>query len=63
MLGFLFKALARVGYSQEQVVTTLENKMKCGIGVCGRCNVGPFFVCKDGPVVTWAELESMPKDL
>jgi NAD(P)H-flavin reductase len=62
MLHFLFLSLGSLGYRPEQVVTTLENKMKCGIGHCGRCYVGPFSVCRDGPVVTWAELERLPKD-
>jgi NAD(P)H-flavin reductase len=63
MLGFLFRALERMGYQREQVVTTLENKMKCGVGLCGRCNVGRFLVCRDGPVVTWAQLEALPSEL
>jgi NAD(P)H-flavin reductase len=62
MLHFLFRSLEQLGYGHDQVVTTLENKMKCGIGHCGRCYVGPFAVCRDGPVVTWAELEQLPKD-
>ncbi len=62
MLHYLFLSLGRVGYSPDQVVTTLENKMKCGIGHCGRCYVGPFSVCRDGPVVTWAELNQLPED-
>ena len=62
MLHFLFLSLGKKGYEPEQVVTTLENKMKCGIGHCGRCYVGPFSVCRDGPVVTWAELNQLPKD-
>lgn len=62
MLRYLFEALDRMGYRREQVVTTLENKMKCGIGHCGRCSVGPFSVCRDGPVVTWAQLEALPMD-
>jgi NAD(P)H-flavin reductase len=62
MLHFLFLSLGKVGYEPDQVVTTLENKMKCGIGHCGRCYVGPFSVCRDGPVVTWAELNELPKD-
>jgi sulfhydrogenase subunit gamma (sulfur reductase) len=62
MLRYLFEALDRMGYRRGQVVTTLENKMKCGIGHCGRCNVGPFSVCRDGPVVTWAQLEALPRD-
>ncbi len=62
MLHFLFLSLGKLGYGPDQVVTTLENKMKCGIGHCGRCYVGPFSVCRDGPVVTWRELNALPKD-
>ncbi len=62
MLHYLFLSLDRLGYRHDQVTTTLENRMKCGIGLCGRCNVGPFFVCRDGPVLTWQELDSLPKD-
>jgi sulfhydrogenase subunit gamma (sulfur reductase) len=63
MLRFLFEALGRLGYPKNRVITTLENKMKCGLGKCGRCNVGPFFVCKDGPVITWERLSQLPADL
>lgn len=62
MLHYLFAALDELGYDPEQVITTLENKMKCGVGHCGRCNVGPFYVCRDGPVLSWAELNRLPKD-
>ncbi len=62
MLRFLFMSLEKMKFTPEQVYTTLENKMKCGIGICGRCNVGPFFVCRDGPVLTWAELNRLPRD-
>jgi NAD(P)H-flavin reductase len=62
MLHYLFVSLAKTGFSSEQVVTTLENKMKCGLGLCGRCNVGRHYVCVDGPVFTWAQLRTMPKD-
>ena len=62
MLHYLFLSLDRLGYRHDQVMTTLENRMKCGIGLCGRCNVGPFLVCRDGPVVSWQELDGLPKD-
>jgi NAD(P)H-flavin reductase len=62
MLHYLFLSLEKMQFTPEQVITTLENKMKCGVGICGRCNVGPFFVCRDGPVLTWAELNKLPKD-
>ena len=63
MLHFMLIALDELNFELEQIVTTLENKMKCGIGQCGRCNIGRFFVCRDGPVVTAAQLKSMPEDL
>jgi NAD(P)H-flavin reductase len=62
MLHYLFESLDRMGYSPEVVVTTLENKMKCGLGLCGRCNVGRYFVCVDGPVITRAQLDRLPRD-
>jgi NAD(P)H-flavin reductase len=62
MLRFLFLSLKELGYSPDQVVTTLENKMKCGLGLCGRCNVGRHFVCTDGPVFTWKQVLEMPND-
>jgi NAD(P)H-flavin reductase len=62
MLHFMFQALEKLGFSPEQVITTLENKMKCGLGICGRCNIGPVFVCKDGPVFSWAQVRDLPKD-
>ena len=63
MLRFMLVALDRLGFPPEHVVTTLENKMKCGVGLCGRCNVGRFVVCRDGPVITAAKLKSLPADL
>lgn len=63
MLHFMLITLDQLGFSPEQVVTTLENKMKCGLGQCGRCNVGRFFVCRDGPVITAAQLRRLPADL
>ncbi len=62
MLHFLFQSLGKLGFEPPDVVTTLENKMKCGLGLCGRCNVGRQYVCVDGPVFTWAQLQTMPKD-
>ena len=62
MLHFLFQSLESLNYSPEQVVTTLENKMKCGFGHCGRCNVGSFYVCRDGPVVSWEQMQALPAD-
>jgi sulfhydrogenase subunit gamma (sulfur reductase) len=62
MIKFTFPVLARLGFSPENIFTTLENRMKCGVGKCGRCNVGKYFVCKDGPVFTFAQLKEMPQE-
>ena len=55
-------SLLKLGFAREDVITTLELRMKCGIGKCGRCNIGSKFVCLDGPVFTLAELEELPDE-
>jgi NAD(P)H-flavin reductase len=62
MIKFVIKALEELGFRDEQIYTTVENKMKCGIGKCGRCNIGFHYVCKDGPVYSWAELKKLPQE-
>ena len=62
MIKFTFPVLARLGFAPEDVFTTLENRMKCGVGKCGRCNTGQYYVCKDGPVFTLAQLKGMPQE-
>jgi NAD(P)H-flavin reductase len=54
--------LEKVGFEPENIILSLENRMKCGIGMCGRCNVGEKFVCKDGPVFSLAQLKELPQD-
>ena len=61
MIKFTFPVLAKLGFAPENIFTTLENRMKCGVGKCGRCNVGPMYVCKDGPVFTAEQLETLPQ--
>jgi len=60
MIKFTQPVLEELGFKPEQIIMSLENRMKCGIGMCGRCNVGNKFVCKDGPVFTLAQLKTMP---
>ncbi len=62
MITLSVKALEALGFTQDSIYATLENRMKCGIGKCGRCNVGPVYVCKEGPVFTAAQLNSLPPD-
>jgi len=62
MIRFTIQALAKLGFTDEQIVTTLERRMKCGVGLCGRCNIGGKFVCVDGPVFTQAQLKGLPQE-
>jgi len=55
-------ALKELNFKDEQILLSLEMRMKCGIGKCGRCNVGNKFVCLDGPVFSQAELNKLPKE-
>jgi len=57
MIRFTFPVLEKLGFTPEQMITTLEKRMKCGIGKCGRCNIGNIFVCRDGPVFSFAQIK------
>ena len=62
MIKFTLQALLELGFDKKQVYTTLEFRMKCGIGKCGRCNVGDKYICKDGPVFRMDELQELPSE-
>ena len=54
--------LEKIGFQQNQIYSTLENRMKCGFGKCGHCMVGNVYVCKDGPVFRYDELLALPAE-
>ena len=56
MIKFTLLTLSKLGFAPEQMVVTLEAKMKCGMGKCGRCNLGEKHVCTDGPVFSYTEI-------
>ncbi|NLO21131.1 MAG: hydrogenase [Syntrophomonadaceae bacterium] len=62
MIKFVLQSLEKMGYTDDQVITTLEMRMKCGIGKCGRCNIGSEYICLDGPVFTLAQLKQLPQE-
>lgn len=62
MIKFTLAGLTELGFDKTQVYTTMELKMKCGVGKCGRCNIGNKYVCKDGPVFRCDQLDEMPNE-
>jgi len=62
MIKLTLPVLKDLGFNDGNIYTTLENRMKCGIGKCGHCNVGPIYVCKDGPVFSYPELLALPAE-
>ena len=62
MIKFTLAGLKELGFKENQVYTTMELRMKCGIGKCGRCNIGNKYVCKDGPVFRFDQLDELPNE-
>ena len=63
MIKFTLAAFQELGFKDENIVTTLARRMKCGIGICGRGNIGGKYVCLDGPVFTQAQLNQLPPEM
>ncbi|MBQ9098307.1 MAG: FAD/NAD(P)-binding protein [Clostridia bacterium] len=62
MIKFTLPGLIELGFDKTQIFTTMELRMKCGIGKCGRCNIGNKYVCKDGPVFRFDQLDELPDE-
>jgi NAD(P)H-flavin reductase len=56
MMGSAVRALGELGLPPERVYVSLERNMRCGVGLCGHCQLGPTLVCRDGPVYAWPEV-------
>ena len=60
MLKFVTGKLLEIGYSPEQIYLSMNRRMSCGTGKCGRCNIGPYYLCKDGPDMNYALIKDYP---
>ncbi|MDD5596120.1 MAG: FAD/NAD(P)-binding protein [Candidatus Omnitrophica bacterium] len=58
MIKYTIPVLLKLGFCEPSIITTLEMKMKCGLGKCGRCNIGHLYICKDGPVFNYAQIKN-----
>ena len=59
MMRFTVQELLRKGLEMKDVYVSMERNMKCGIGLCGHCQYGPVFVCRDGPVFCFEEIANI----
>ena len=59
MMRFTIKELEAAGVGEESIFVSLERNMKCGVGLCGHCQFGPEFLCKDGPVFPYGHVKNL----
>lgn len=63
MMRFVVRGLQARGFAPEQIYVSLERRMSCGVKKCGNCQIGPKFVCQDGPVFAYAEIQELAEDV
>jgi len=60
MMKFVTLKLLELGFREEHIYLSMEKNMSCGVGKCGHCRIGTYYVCKDGPVFTYASIKNFP---
>jgi len=60
MLKFVTQRALAIGYQPSQIYLSMNRRMSCGIGKCGRCNIGPYYLCKDGPDMCYEKIKDYP---
>ena len=60
MLKFTTITLIDEGFKPDQIYLSMNRRMSCGMGLCGRCNIGPYYLCKDGPDINYALIKDYP---
>jgi len=60
MMHYVVLELMNMGFHEDQLYLSLERRMRCGIAQCGHCQLGPKYVCKDGPVFKYSEIKDLP---
>ncbi|MCX6667635.1 MAG: oxidoreductase, partial [Euryarchaeota archaeon] len=61
MYKFVIKCLQTFGIPDENILVSLERRMKCGVGKCGHCQINGVYVCKEGPVFNYKEIKALPE--
>ena len=61
MIKYSVLGLLEDGFNEDKIIISLERMMKCGLGTCGHCNIGKYYVCKDGPVFKYSQVKDIPE--
>jgi NAD(P)H-flavin reductase len=59
MMRYTALELKKRGVSDDNIFVSMERNMKCGVGLCGHCQFGPLFICKDGPVFSYSQVRDL----
>jgi NAD(P)H-flavin reductase len=59
MIRFVIQDLVSMGFAEENIISTLERHMKCGVGKCNHCCIGHKYVCRDGPVFSYKQMKGL----
>ena len=59
MMKFATLELVQTGLAKDRIYLSMEKNMSCGLGKCGHCRLGPYYVCEDGPVFTYDKIEAL----
>jgi NAD(P)H-flavin reductase len=57
MMRYVTRELEARGIGSSQTYVSMERNMKCAVGLCGHCQLGPYFICKDGPVFPLSQMK------
>lgn len=60
MLKFVTYKLLEIGFPDDHIYLSMNRRMSCGTGKCGRCNIGPYYLCKDGPDINYSLIKDYP---
>lgn len=61
MYPFCIQVLRDIGLAEENIIVSLERRMKCGVGKCGHCQINKLYVCKEGPVFYYKDIKDLPE--
>jgi NAD(P)H-flavin reductase len=59
MMKFTTLKLLDIGFKPQEIYLSMEKNMSCGLGKCGHCRIGKYYICKDGPVFTYEQLKDI----